>query len=217
MIDKNAKNQNKKGWGIEKLPYPEGEALIELRWDLCIGCRLCEMACSLSHFGVIDSELSRIKIYRYLLPVPKAIPNVCSQCAEEERECEKACPVNPSAIYYDQKDFHMQIDKKRCIRCGKCTEACPAGAVTLSPINALNEGYPLVCDLCYKDSKREPKCVEICPVSALEFMKPQYPQHLQRIHPDQKAECLAERLYPLSNSSKVQRTPEEVWGDNDEV
>jgi hypothetical protein len=25
------------GWGIEKLPYPTGVALIQTRWDLCTG------------------------------------------------------------------------------------------------------------------------------------------------------------------------------------
>ena len=42
-------------------------------------------------------------------------------------------------------------------------------------------------------------------------MTPQYPQHLQRIHPDQKAECLAERLQPLARN-QPQVTPEEFFG-----
>ena len=35
----------KEGWGVEGLPYPAGLALIQARWDLCIGCGMCEVAC----------------------------------------------------------------------------------------------------------------------------------------------------------------------------
>ncbi len=61
----------KEGWGVENLPYPKGVALIQTRWDLCTGCGTCEMACSMKHFGIIHRELSRIRIFRYLLPIPK--------------------------------------------------------------------------------------------------------------------------------------------------
>lgn len=88
-------NQEKKGCGIEDLPFPEGVAYIQARWDLCIGCGLCELACSMFHYGLLSRELSRIRIYRYLTPIPKAVQNICVQCSEEERECQKACPQSP--------------------------------------------------------------------------------------------------------------------------
>jgi len=46
---------------------------------------------------------------------------------------------------------------------------------------------------------------------ALEFMNPQFPQHMQRIHPDEKAKCMSERMLPL-NPHKAQITPEELFG-----
>src|SRR5680860_54267 len=88
-------NQSQEGWGLEKLEYPEGVAYISARWDLCVGCGHCEVACSMYHYGIINRELSRIRIFRYLLPLPKTLQNVCSQCSEEERECQKACPEDP--------------------------------------------------------------------------------------------------------------------------
>jgi len=198
-----------KGWGVEAMPYPTGVALIEARWDLCTGCGACEMACSMRHFGVISRELSRIRIYRYLLPIPKSVQNVCSQCSEKERECQKACPVDPPVIYYDKEKFHMVVDEDRCLgsSCAQCREACPAKVPTFYPPEA---DYSMVCDLCGTGGERKPQCVEVCPNFALEYMAPQFPQHLQRIHPDQKAEYIAKHLYPLPKN-RVQIPPEELF------
>ncbi|MBI4289358.1 MAG: 4Fe-4S dicluster domain-containing protein [Chloroflexi bacterium] len=202
----------KTGWGLEDLPYPEGTALVQTRWDLCVGCGVCEMACSMFHFGVLDKELSRIRIYRYLLPLPKSLQNVCSQCPAPERECQKACPVQPAVIYFDEKAQHMKVDSERCLgsSCGMCREACPAKVPILAPPE---HDYPLVCDLCERDGQRRPQCVEVCPYSALEFMNPLIPQHLERVHPDDKAQLLAKNLYPLERD-KIQRPPEEIWSDS---
>ncbi len=192
------------------MPYPDGVALIQARWDLCIGCGACEIACSMFHHGVINRELSRIRIYRYLTPVPKSVQNVCCNCSQKERECQKACPQDPPAIRYDDKEHHMKVDADRCLgsSCALCQEACPARVPRFYPPE---HDYALVCDLCYKDGVRRPQCVEICPHYALEFMKPTFPQHLERVHPDEKAECLAKRLYPLPKD-KIQKSPEEIWG-----
>ena len=201
----------KTGWGIENIPFPEGTAYIQPRWDLCIGCGMCEIACSMYHYGVINRELSRIRIYRYLTPIPKSVQNVCAQCREEERECQKACPMSPPVIYYDEKKLHMTVDSERCLgsSCNECRQACPAD---IPRFYLPEHDYPLVCDLCKKDGERKPQCVEVCPTYALEFMKPSFPQHLERIHPDEKAECLSRRLYPLPKD-KIQKSPEEIWGD----
>ncbi|MBM2831092.1 MAG: hypothetical protein HW414_144 [Dehalococcoidia bacterium] len=200
----------REGWGVENLPYPEGVAYIQARWDLCIGCGACEMACAFHHFGVLNRELSRIQIFRYLTPLPKAVQNVCAQCPPQERECEKACPVIPPVIYYDKETFHTKVDAKRCkgVSCNACAKACPAAVPHFYPPKY---DYALVCDLCEKDGKRRPACVDICPNGALEFMSPRFPRHLDRIHPDMKAEYLSKRLYPLPKDKTV-KLPEEIWG-----
>ena len=202
---------NKSGWGVENMPNPQGVGLVQARWDMCIGCGACEAACSLFHYGEINRELSRIRIYRYHLPIPKSVQNICCQCTQEERECEKACPMDPPVIHYDKEKFHMTVDADRCLgsSCGQCAEACPAAAPRFYPPE---QDYTLVCDLCEKDGVRKPQCVEACPAYALEYMAPQFPQHLERIHPDDKAAYLAKRLYPLPKD-RVQRPPEEIWGD----
>jgi len=200
---------NKSGWGVEDMPNPKGVGLIQARWDLCIGCGACEMACSMFHYGDINRELSRIRIYRYHLPIPKSVQNICCQCTPEERECEKACPVDPPVIHYNKEKFHMTVDADRCLgyKCGKCRKACPAAVPCFYPPE---QNCALVCDLCERDGVRKPQCVEVCPSYALEYMAPQFPQHLERIHPNDKAAYLAKRLYPLPKD-RVQRPPEEIW------
>ena len=201
----------KTGWGVEELPFPEGVAYIQPRWDLCTGCGACEMACTIFHYGVLNRELSRIRIYRYLTPLPKSVQNVCAQCSAPERECEKACPLDPPAIYYDKQYYHMAVNAVECLGhdCGMCSDACPAKVPHFYPPA---HDYPLTCDLCETDGERRPQCVEICPTSALEFMKPAFPQHLERIHPDVKAEWLSRRLHPLTGHT-ILRSPEEIWGE----
>ncbi|MEW6671917.1 MAG: 4Fe-4S dicluster domain-containing protein [Thermodesulfobacteriota bacterium] len=202
--------EEKNGWGIEKIPYPKGVAYISARWDVCVGCGACEMACSMFHYGTVNRELSRIRIYRYLLPLPKSVQNVCSQCPEKERECQKACPEDPPVIHYDPERQHMVVDEDRCLGsgCGQCRDACPAQVPRFYPPE---QDVSMVCDLCEKDGRRRPQCVEICPTQALEFISPKIPHHLERIHPDEKAASLANRLYPLPKG-RVIRMPEEIWG-----
>lgn len=202
--------QEKTGWGIENMPNPKGVGYISSRWDLCVGCGACEIACSMFHHGVVNRELSRIRIYRYLVPLPKSVQNVCSQCPERERECQKACPEDPPVIHYDEKRQCMVVDEDRCLGsgCSQCRDACPADIPRFYPPD---QDVSMVCDLCEKDGKRQPQCVEICPTQALEFVSPKIPHHLERIHPDVKAASLAKRLYPLP-ADKVFKLPEEIWG-----
>ena len=200
----NSSQIEKTGWGIENISYPEESAFIQSRDDLCTGCGICEMTCSMFHYKVINRELSRIRILKYLTPVSKAIQSVCVQCdKEEERDCEKACPLDPPAVYYDSELLHMKVDTARCLghRCGKCKEACTAEIPRFYPPD---HDYPILCDLCESKGTRRPRCVDACPNHALEYMPSKDRRykvstaHLWRIHPDKKAEFISKRLYPLT-------------------
>jgi anaerobic carbon-monoxide dehydrogenase iron sulfur subunit len=206
--------ENKKeivGWGKENLPYPAGDAYIEVDEIKCVGCGICQMACAMHHFGVLNKDLSRIQIRRYLLPIAKAIPVTCCQCPEKERECQKACPQDPPAIHYDNKLLHMVIDKERCTGCLLCQEACPAKAII--DYSSVSD-TPLVCDLCDTEynGKRNPQCVNVCPAGALSFKNlisfGITIRDLMRKHADEKANLIARRLYPLSH--------ERMWMPNQE-
>lgn len=199
-----------KGWGLENYPYFAGWAYIECDEMKCTGCGVCQMACSVKHFGVINKELSSIRVRKYLLPLPKAVQMTCVQCPDAERECEKACPVESKVIYFDKKLLHMVIDEDRCLglKCLKCQAACPAKAVMSYP---MARSKPFVCDLCdtEKIGDRNPQCANICPYGALHYTQAaprfDYPyQDSTRKHEDVKAEFIAKRLYPLTKESMWQ-------------
>jgi len=189
------------GWGKENYPYPRGAAFIECDEMKCVGCGICQMACSMQHFGVINKDLARIQVRKYLLPLSKGIQVTCSQCQDEERECQKACPLDPPAIRYDNQLLHMVLDQERCLGqdCLQCREACPAKAIRNHPLSP----KPFVCDLCDTENngKRNPQCVNVCPAGALYFKDLASREYsirdLMRKHADEKAELIAKRLYPL--------------------
>ena len=210
MSEKRKPEESKReveGWGQENYPYPAGVAFIECDEMKCVGCGICQMACSMQHFGVINKDLARIQVRKYLLPLSKGIQVTCSQCQEEERECQKACPLDPPAVYFDNDLLHMVLDQERCLGegCLQCQEACSAKAIrnhpTLSP-------QPFVCDLCDTENNgdRNPECVDVCPYGALYFKSVAVRwglliHDITRKHPDEKADLISKRLYPLTRES----------------
>jgi Fe-S-cluster-containing hydrogenase component 2 len=147
------------GWGKENYPYPVMPGFIECDEMKCVGCGICQMACSMKHFGVINKDLARIQVRKYILPLPKAVQMTCVQCPKEERECEKACPQKPPAIYFDEKSLHIVIDEQRCLgnKCLRCMKACSAKAIRVYPSVS---SKPFVCDLCdtQNNGDRKPEC-----------------------------------------------------------
>ncbi len=162
------------------------------------------------HFGVINKDLARIQVRKYLLPLPKAVQTTCVQCPPQERECVKACPLDPPAIYFDRDMLHLVVDKERCLgqKCLLCKRACSADAIRIYPSVS---SEPFVCDLCDTENKgnRNPQCINVCPYGALyykgiarrEQREAQLSNDMFRKHADEKAELIAKRLYPLTKES----------------
>jgi hypothetical protein len=46
------------------------------------------------------------------------------------------------------------------------------------------------------------------------FISPKFPQHLERLHPDHKADMLSKRLHPLSKD-RFMYLPHEIWEDSE--
>ncbi len=132
-------------------------AMLLLIADRCVGCRICELACSLKHEKVFNPNKSRIWI-EYEGTPELWNPNVCRSCGKPP--CAEACPTDPKAIFRDEKiGGGMKIKEDICIKCGKCIEACPFAGVSWHPDTEL----PLVCNVC----EGEPACVPVCPSEAL--------------------------------------------------
>ncbi len=127
--------------------------------ELCSGCKMCELACAIEHFGVNNPKKSAIRVVvTYPHPVVR-MPIVCSQC--KVPVCADACPVN--ALKRENSVVHL--DSQSCISCMKCVEACPFGAMYAHR----DVEIPIKCDLC----DGNPRCAEVCPKAAIRLIPEQ--------------------------------------------
>jgi Fe-S-cluster-containing hydrogenase component 2 len=134
---------------------------IEVNFEKCTACRLCEFACSTHHFEEINPAKSRIKV----TIVSKDFfyyPNVCRQCGKAP--CVEACPQE-NALVRDQQTGAIVVNADDCIGCRMCLRACPFGAMGYDKANKLADK----CDYC----GGEPECVKHCFYGALEFKEPE--------------------------------------------
>lgn len=117
--------------------------------QLCDGCRICELACSLAKAGRVNPYLGRIRVLRD--KDGGAHPLYCRHCARPL--CQEACPI-PQAMTRDSATGAVAIHQEHCIGCMACAQACPFHAIWVGPDREM-----LKCDLCGGD----PVCVRYCP------------------------------------------------------
>ena len=123
----------------------------------CMGCRLCQVACSQIKEQVIRPSIARVQIPQYYPGIE--FPVLCYQCGDEAM-CISACPVQALSLDSSKKLNTIAIDKTKCLRtakngdCTLCQDKCPGTAVTFHPTTR----EPLICDLCGGD----PACVKAC-------------------------------------------------------
>ncbi|MDR0373128.1 MAG: 4Fe-4S binding protein [Nitrososphaerota archaeon] len=120
--------------------------------DKCVGCSICEYACSFEKEGIFNPLKSRIRTARINAT---NLAFTCRACIDAP--CVKACPQE--ALTQSKQTGLIKVDEAKCIGCDWCIEACPHGALNLHPTTH----KPLICDLC----NGKPKCVSLCPESAL--------------------------------------------------
>ena len=116
----------------------------------CIGCKLCQLACSSAKDGVFNPSLARLSVTSYYSKGQLCIDGrVCTLCGE----CVVACPADAITV----KNGALQFASDLCTSCNICVEACPEKVIV-----QCREGVA-ICDLC--DGK--PNCVHWCPHAAL--------------------------------------------------
>jgi Fe-S-cluster-containing hydrogenase component 2 len=120
----------------------------------CVGCRMCELACSWFHSGAVSPALSRIRVSK-LEEVGIDMAVACLGCLE------KACLVCPTDALSLGSRGEILLDADLCDGCEECAGACPIGAV------GFHDGVPLFCDLC--DGLAS--CISVCPTDALFHQK----------------------------------------------
>jgi len=119
----------------------------------CVGCRQCELACSVFHEGAFAPWLSRVVIHRDE-SIVFAKPYICHQC--NDAKCQSVCPTH--AITFDENGI-LTVNLEICNGCGECVIACPFHAMGMN--HAVHKAYK--CDLC----GGEPQCAKVCPAHVL--------------------------------------------------
>ena len=128
--------------------------LIEISHSKCVGCRLCEMICSLSHEGECSTTRSRIRIVRDE-EFGNNLVSLCLQCTDAY--CIESCTFG--ALSRDEETGVVVVDDKSCTACEECIVACPIGAIYLNK----EKDTVFKCDMCAGD----PECVKFCSREAL--------------------------------------------------
>ena len=136
--------------------------------DRCVGCKCCELECSLVHTdaGGLAEALqsgvhspSRVQVEHVdELPVPVQ----CRHCPDAR--CAAVCPKD-SLTFGD--DGQVLLDVETCIGCGMCTLVCPFGVISVQK----EIKKAVKCDLCGARAEG-PACVAACPTQTLSLGEP---------------------------------------------
>ena len=124
--------------------------------EKCVGCSICEFACSWEKEEVLNPLKSRIRIIRGPPFIHLAV--TCRQC--EDTPCIRACPKD--ALFQSEETGAILVDDTKCDGCKWCLEACEYGAIRYDE----NANTVVICDLC----DGNPKCKEMCPEEAIDFV-----------------------------------------------
>lgn len=115
--------------------------------DSCIGCESCATACSKAYYKVEDATLSAIRIET--TNDGSISIRICDQCGK----CAAVCPVE--AISQNAQGVYV-IDRKVCVGCLACMDACPSNVIVKSHDNL----FATKCTACGL-------CVKACPQDVL--------------------------------------------------
>jgi carbon-monoxide dehydrogenase iron sulfur subunit len=130
----------------------------------CMGCRLCEIHCIVSHSQSKDiirafreespRPISRIKVEEQQ---PISFGLQCRFC--DEPLCVASCLTG--AMHLDEEGLPTH-EPDRCKGCGTCILFCPFGSIQMDR----ERGHVVAkCDMCAEEG--EPACVANCPNGAL--------------------------------------------------
>lgn len=171
---------------------PQWRFIVDLR--KCIGCGHCVRACKLENDVTEGAEHSRTWVERYvvteheevLVDSPESgihgfadehiadkygdldirrsffVPKLCNHCASAP--CITVCPVGAN---HTSPEGAVLIDRKACIGCAYCIQACPYGARFMDSRRHIVDK----CSWCYHRTSNggEPACVHVCPTGARVF------------------------------------------------
>jgi heterodisulfide reductase subunit B len=145
--------------------------------EKCVGCVVCEYACSMTNEKTFNPTKSRIRALR-LGPINN-LAMACRHC--EDPTCMAACPRN--ALSQEEDTGIIKVDEKVCKGCAWCISACKFGAMMIHP----DKKVVFTCNSC-QDETDGPQCVKWCPEEALTFTTAQQLAQKYRISAREKCD-----------------------------
>ncbi len=129
----------------------------------CIGCHACTVACKAEHEVPLGVNRTWVKyIEKGEFPNTRRLFSVmrCNHC--DDAPCIEICPVT---ALFKRGDGIVDFDKRRCIGCKGCMQACPYDALYIDP----DSNTAAKCNYCAHrvDLGLEPACVNVCPEHAI--------------------------------------------------
>ena len=141
---------------------PQDRKFVTADPEKCIGCCVCEYACSMTKEKTYNPTKSRIRALR-LGPLNN-LSVTCRHC--EDPACIAACPKD--ALTQEEGTGIIMVDEEQCNGCAWCISACQFGAMIMHP----EKKVVFTCNSC-KDETDGPQCVKWCPEEALTFVTAQ--------------------------------------------
>jgi len=129
----------------------------------CIGCHACTVACKAEHEVPLGVNRTWVKyLEKGVFPNTRRLFSVmrCNHC--DDAPCIEICPVT---ALFRRDDGIVDFDKRRCIGCKGCMQACPYDALYIDP----DSNTAAKCNYCAHrvDIGLEPACVNVCPEHAI--------------------------------------------------
>lgn len=135
-----------------------------VRFERCLGCHSCELACTVAHSeaktlwgAVLGGERPPLYI-KVEYSGQLRFPLQCRHCTDAA--CIRACMSG--ALRRDEDSGAVLCDQNKCVGCWMCVMTCPFGAVSESEIHKAAK-----CDLCHGIGT--PFCAAACPTGALSY------------------------------------------------
>jgi Fe-S-cluster-containing dehydrogenase component len=141
-----------------------------INYELCWGCRTCEVACKQENGAADGIRLISVwqdgpRIMDGKLDVVFRV-GVCQHC--DDPACVDACPEEAITR---REDGIVVLDDQQCSGCRLCVDACPYDAIAFDDFN----GVARKCNLCHHrvDRGLVPACADnVCPAHCIYFGDP---------------------------------------------
>jgi Fe-S-cluster-containing dehydrogenase component len=136
---------------------PQDRKYVSADPEKCVGCQICEYACSMANEKAFNPNKSRIRTMRLGPLVNMAV--ACRHC--ENPICVISCPKK--ALSQEEETGIIRVDEHACDGCGWCIDVCQFGAINIHP----DKKIAFTCNNCTDTAYKEPQCVKWCPEEAL--------------------------------------------------